>query len=99
MRSEALLLITLVSLTACSRGNPGWADVKAHCQIKLNESLKAPATAQYDPSSKPTETPTGWQWSSHVDAQNSFGANVRSRFTCEVTGKTWDDARISVRLE
>jgi hypothetical protein len=99
MRSKYLLLVPLLILTACAKKNPNWTDVRAACITSVSEKLKAPSTARYDSDDKPQETPIGWRWSGYVDAQNSFGANVRSRFNCEVTGKTWEDARIRVNLE
>lgn len=66
-------------------------DAKRVCQEKfIPERLKAPSTADFSDvqvtSSGHVYTVTG-----NVDAQNSFGAKVRSTFTCIVqdTGKTW----------
>ena len=64
----------------------------------VSARLKAPATADFPSiaSGDPTVLPiAGCKFivSSYVDSQNSFGANVRSRFVATlaapVTGDTW----------
>lgn len=68
------------------------------CEASVKEKLKAPTTAQFNDSSRPTYSGGNWTWTSHVDAQNSFGAMVRTPFLCEITGSTLDDGRISTVL-
>lgn len=62
-------------------GSGGAAEVM--CQQFVEDRLKAPTTADFDTAHSgegPTYTVTGT-----VDAENSFGAKVRSSFTCQVT--------------
>jgi len=60
------------------------------CQTFVKQQLKAPATAKFpNPYTPGTHVmhalPNGvFQISSHVDAQNSFGALIRNTWDCEV---------------
>lgn len=51
------------------------------CEKAVKEQLKAPATAQFNSSA---EGGGPWTVIGTVDAENSFGANVRSDFQCTV---------------
>jgi len=51
------------------------------------QSLKAPSTAKFAPHNELTitGTPHGkWRVTGWVDAQNSFGAQLRSSFSCDI---------------
>jgi hypothetical protein len=74
------------------------------CKQFVSGSLEAPATADFagrfsraTSVSRPTRMRPegGWRYevASHVDAQNRFGATVRTRFRCRVT---WDGERWEV---
>lgn len=88
----ALLLGGWVISRVESRPDPGAAerDATRVCEDFVKERLKAPATADFsdlDVTSDAGEyTVTG-----DVDAQNSFGAKLRSHFTCVVrdSGDQW----------
>lgn len=57
------------------------------CQSFVEDRLKAPASAGFANKSEATITETGedqWRIRAHVDSQNSFGANVRTPFVCEI---------------
>lgn len=67
-----------------------WLD----CRQAMKEKLKAPASAKF-----PLD-PASWAWKAegknawvegYVDAQNTFGAFLRTRFACEFgwTGRGW----------
>jgi|GEM_PF-3035317 len=72
--------------------------IREYCLSSVRKKLKAPSTAQFNDSSPPKRTSNGWLWVSHVDAQNSFGAMIRTEFICEVTGTTIDNGQISTVL-
>jgi hypothetical protein len=66
------------------------------CQGFVKASLKSPATADF-PWTDYTATPLGdgtYSVRSYVDAQNSFGATIRSDYTCVVKYLGGDDAYI-----
>lgn len=78
-----------ISFGSSERGD-AWFD----CRQEMKGRLKAPATAKF-----PLD-PASWAWKAegksawvegYVDAQNAFGALIRSRFACEFgwTGRRW----------
>lgn len=88
-----LVVITLVvwgiwrlnSFFATS-GVPNWAAVKVACEAAVRNDLKAPSTAQFPDTLEAQksivikdDTAT---WVSWVDAENSFGAMIRTGFEC-----------------
>ncbi|GIG71128.1 hypothetical protein [Phytomonospora endophytica] len=52
------------------------------CRQSVLEQLKAPATAQFG-DAKATEGDDGYSVSGYVDAQNGFGALIRTDYRCE----------------
>ncbi len=57
------------------------------CQGYVQDRLKAPASAQFAPFRELAISGSGvgpWTVRGYVDAQNSFGANLRSKFSCTV---------------
>lgn len=67
-------------------GNPEGESVVA-CQQAVKERLKAPGTADFQAGARETMADR-WQVVGSVDAQNGFGAKVRTDFTCRVA---WHD--------
>jgi hypothetical protein len=65
---------------------PNTAGQIAACRELVKQNLKAPATAQFSDEAV-AKQPTGGLYEIHglVDAQNSFGALLRQRYTCTVT--------------
>ncbi len=66
----------------------------AMCQDFVKQRLKAPSTADFPWSydDKVAELGGGrWQVRGYVDAQNGFGAQIRSNFVCTVVdgGESW----------
>lgn len=60
------------------------ASAKTICELAIKRQLKSPSSADFVWTSMPTKVGSGtYQWSSYVDAQNSFGATVRTSFYCE----------------
>jgi hypothetical protein len=58
------------------------------CQQFLEDQLKAPATAEYPSGYSQYTTSLGggkFRVDAYVDAQNSFGALIRTDFTCSVS--------------
>ena len=59
------------------------------CETEVERRLRSPATADY-PFGHVTAVqrtgPTTYRLASYVDAQNGFGAIVRTNFVCDVTG-------------
>lgn len=81
----AVLAIGAWALTAdpdSDEYEPTTADAQRMCQENVTDKLKAPASARFggvDTSrDDDTWTVTGW-----VDAENGFGANLRSDWACE----------------
>lgn len=72
--------------------------IREHCLESVRSKLKAPATARFEDRTVPTFNNGSWAWGSYVDAQNSFGAMIRTSFVCTVTGTTADDARVQTVL-
>ncbi|MBM9432336.1 hypothetical protein [Flaviflexus equikiangi] len=54
------------------------------CTTEVSNRLKAPSTADIKVTSK-TENSDGWSFGGTVDAENSFGANIRSNWICNAT--------------
>lgn len=65
------------------------------CEQFVSDRLKAPATADY-PDTLALGGPTNFTVRGVVDAENSFGAMIRSDFTCELV---YQPDRDSFRLE
>lgn len=72
--------------------------VREFCLTSVREKLKSPSSARFEEPTQPTWNGSQWTWASYVDAQNSFGAQIRSTFTCEVFGTDMNDARVRTLL-
>lgn len=56
------------------------------CIGQVEAQLKAPANARFSPTSGQIQANgTRYRWAGYVDSENSFGANIRTRFICEGT--------------
>lgn len=58
----------------------------------VKKNLKAPSTAKYPRYDESFVTDLGggrFSVSAYVDAQNGFGAQTRTQYTCIVRGKDW----------
>lgn len=65
------------------------------CKDFVKSRLKSPASAEFPSYSsatvyKPSPDMQQYTVTAYVDAQNSFGANLRSRFICEIE---WNGAK------
>lgn len=75
------------------------------CQKFILEQLKAPATADFQSAresavNRTADSAQGEMFTveTYVDAQNSFGANIRTRFRCEVARNKKTDQWVLVSL-
>lgn len=74
------------------------------CETYVKNRLKAPATAQFrDPVDNDGDIgwdhhDTTWTITSTVDSENSFGATLRTAFTCTITdqGDSWHLNRLTL---
>lgn len=57
---------------------------RAYCRTLVEEQLKAPSTADYPFAGSAQRSGDDWTVSGSVDSQNSFGAKVRSSYTCQL---------------
>lgn len=81
----AMIVIWLINIFGgedSPKGGSGYAVVA--CKNLVKNQLKAPSTAKF---SETTASGSGasWQSSGVVDSQNSFGAMIRTPFTCQLT--------------
>jgi hypothetical protein len=63
------------------------------CHQRVEGQLKAPSTADYSDETATETSPGHWSVAGSVDAENSFGAKVRSTYTCEAVhtdGDNWN---------
>ena len=75
------------------------------CQHAVSDQLKAPATAQFQnffidqtEGRLTGDSASGWHWTTYVDSQNSFGANIRTNFTC-LTAPNGTEVRVSLESQ
>lgn len=95
------LMAAVLVLAGCGEGKTPAERAQANCNSRVDASLmaehfveqrlKSPSTAKFGPYRDMTIAPTGEQCeflvSSYVDAQNSFGAMMRTNFTAVVRYK------------
>jgi len=70
------------------------SDAKWACKQFVEKTLKAPSTADFQNYNNFSAWGTGdgpFGITGYVDAQNSFGAKIRTTFTCELrkSGENW----------
>lgn len=66
------------------------------CEQSVLTNLKSPGSADFGGESA-NASGTTWTVSGYVDAENSFGANLRSNWTCrasQATGSSWNATSI-----
>lgn len=74
-------------------------DMEIACEQAVKDRLKAPATAKITKDADAVWNGSAWRYTGAVDAQNSFGATLRNRFACEVSGPNLAQARVQVDLQ
>lgn len=75
---------------------------QARCRVGIGGSLKAPSTAEFQSSVEDYVHYDGkfiWTVQTRVDAQNSFGARLRSLFTCKVYCEDNQSCRLTKIVE
>lgn len=90
------LLITVFALLSGSDDDdkpspPTGYEAEMQCERWVKEKLKAPATAKFSNGNYTSNGGSSWTVTGSVDAENSFGALVRSDWTCDIRldGDTW----------
>lgn len=96
-----VVLVTTVVASPWSDdvGDEGTALVM--CEDFVRERLRAPSTAEFGPSHEARVQPTAddrWFVRSHVDAQNGFGAMIRSEWSCDARYVGEDEWRLSAEI-
>ena len=76
------IIIAVSTSGGSSSSNSGQFEAIAQCEARIENLLKAPATADFETSA--TGSGSTWTVSGSVDAENSFGALIRSTFQCTV---------------
>lgn len=98
--SIVLLFVALLAFYSCSdSGNGGDSprdtarQAEFVCEEWIREKLKAPSTAEFSGVTSTGSAASGYEVSGSVDAQNSFGATIRSTWVCSARltadGKEW----------
>lgn len=69
---------------------PSNIPARNQCQDWVRDKLKAPATAEFT-GTVGAPTSTGWSFTGQVDAENSFGGQVRAEWSCVIRsdGNLW----------
>lgn len=74
---------------------PGAAQATVACQDKVQDQLKAPGTARFQ-AAESSGADRVWVIRGTVDAENSFGGEVRSAYQCHVKFVTDEVVRVTV---
>lgn len=97
----AILVVSALVLSACgsSSSNKSATDAKICAEKAVTDSLKSPSTAKFCKYTEMTATNLGgdrWKVTGYVDAQNSFGAVIRTNWTVTLTltGKGFTDYQV-----
>ena len=92
----AVIIRTLTSGGTGGKKDTGPTDLGASiiCRKFMKESLKSPTTAKFPTTREDDVESSGIKYSviSYVDAENSFGAMIRTYFLCDITyvgGDRW----------
>jgi hypothetical protein len=71
--------------TPSTNSNNTRFEAVAQCEARVSSMLKAPSTAKFDSQARSSATSTSaWAVTGTVDSENSFGAMLRSNFSCTV---------------
>lgn len=103
MRTRWWVAVVLgAALVACGPtplGKMSANTVSARCEDAVRDQLKAPSSAKFVPGASAAYVGTAWRVEGAVDAQNSFGAMLRTRYRCDATGTTSDDLRVVAEVQ
>jgi len=81
-----LIVVAIIGLSVCSSGacDTGITDTEGHAIVAaknaVRDQLKAPSTAKFSSVWASKNNDGTWVVKGYVDAQNSFGATIRSSF-------------------
>lgn len=93
--TAVLLAVAGLALAGCGGSSgPDEMGAKIACKQFVEDHLRAPSTADFQGYGSMTAAggPTTWTVGGYVDAENGFGAQIRSDFTCKVSsadGDSW----------
>lgn len=99
--SACLVMLAAVIWVSIANGDGDDYDVNnsavaiRHCEDAIKERLKAPSTAEFDSTAAGSGT---WTVTGTVDAENSFGAKLRSTYQCSVIIDSEKDT-VKVRVD
>jgi len=80
-----IILLAIIFALLSDNGTSGAGEARVACHNTVKSALKAPTTAKFNSTvSKHNTRANDFLVEGTVDAQNSFGAMVRSRFQCVV---------------
>ncbi|MBF0352282.1 MAG: zinc ribbon domain-containing protein [SAR324 cluster bacterium] len=82
-----IVFLFIVGLFSKNNNGGSSASAQVHCESFVKKNLKAPSTAQFASYSEVKISGYGdgpWTVIGYVDAQNSFGAKIRSTYTCTI---------------
>ena len=92
-----MVALVIVLAVSCSfmGGNGGDSpptsfEAERQCQAWVRDQLRAPSTAEFSQTTS-TGGSSSWAVSGVVDAENGFGAMLRTSWTCDIRldGDTW----------
>ena len=85
MKKIASVVVIAALLAGCSSGpKDRTVDARSTCQEWVKQQLKAPGSADFGGQSATGSGQGPWTITGWVDAQNSFGAKLRTNWTCSV---------------
>ncbi|MFC2099734.1 hypothetical protein ACFLSF_02770 [Candidatus Bipolaricaulota bacterium] len=87
MRGRVIILLVVVALViagcSASSGSSGLG-ARVAAKLFVKDRLKAPSTARFGTLTATESSGGSYRVSGYVDSQNSFGAMVRTYFSCTV---------------
>lgn len=84
----AATLALIAPLAACGGSGGDEDGAIAYCHQFVEDRLKSPGSADFPSFGEhqvATVSEQQWRVSSYVDAENSFGASLRTDWTCEIS--------------
>ena len=69
-------------------------DAQFIAKYEISNRLKAPSTAEFEWNPTTNRIGDSWTVSGYVDAQNSFGAMIRSNYSIKITFSSKDDYKV-----
>ena len=91
----AALIIGGIWWTGAVGSEPGAPQATVACQDKVQDRLKAPGTARFQ-AAESSGSESAWTIRGTVDAENSFGGEVRNAYQCHVKFVTDEVVRVTV---